>query len=168
MPTSNTIMIGLMNELNANIRQGLESSESDFYAESQDMNENSILLFKSWEQYQDMVEKLDEDGTPYLLSVVVGRQKTAAEKRAEQVLEKAARQRELKNAAQNKRRAKQRVVEAEAKKEVEKEVVVYKELEVKPSVKKTLKKKAAKLPHLSKDLTQHTLEEIEVITEPSQ
>ena len=155
MTTKNSNMTVLMNELNANIRQGFASTQQDFCAESQDGNENKIILFKSLDDYQAMLDTLDEEGTPYLLAVVVGRQKTEAEKRAEAVLEKAAAAREKKNIAQNKRRAKQAAEKKEAEAVVKKEekkvapvvdvsdVVIDTEVaEVKKAVvKKVLKKK---------------------------
>jgi hypothetical protein len=117
MARNSSIMIGQMNELNANIRLAFECKEEDYYAESEDVNENKIILVKGKEQYEELLKGLVEDGTPYVMAVVVGRKKTDAERRAELVLEKARVAREKKNLAQNKRRAKA-AAEAKAAKEV--------------------------------------------------
>lgn len=152
MATNNTKMTVLMNELNANIRQGFASPQEDFCAESNDSNDNRIVIFKDINDYQNQLDALQEEGTPYLLAVIIGRQKTEAEKKAEAILEKAAIAREKKNAAQNKRRAKQREAEVAAKEEMDKkepkkeEVVVdvsgteVEAIPVPPPVKKVVKK----------------------------
>ena len=119
---NSSIMTELMNELNACLRDGLTTKQEEWARDAYDAYGNKIEFFKSWE---DFVNAIPEDGTNHIFALVVSKPKSKTELEAEKVMEKAARDREMKNKAQRKRRALKLEAEAAARAVLEaKETIV--------------------------------------------